>query len=98
MRKIEQPEQLVYTGFVLGLKVAEHLNGLPDNCTVANPTRFLEYLSAVGHSGGLGGVVPPLVPPKPTDSEADEECGFDDIMMMAATQVFGAIYALREAE
>ena len=95
MRKLEQPEQLVHTGFILGLKVAEHLNHLPDSCTGAKPG-FLEYLSSVGHDGGLGEVVPPLMPPRPTDSEADEESGFDDIMMRAATQVYGAIYALRD--
>jgi hypothetical protein len=49
--------------------------------------------------GGLGEVVPPLVPLKPTDSElADEESGFDDIMRIAATQAFGALYALQEAK
>ncbi len=97
MRNLENPEQLVYTGFVLGLKVAEHLNCLPDNCTAANP-RFLEFLSAVGHCGGFGEVILPLMPPRSTDSEADEESGFDDIMVMAATQAFGAIYALRDSE
>ena len=97
MHKPEEAEQLVYTGFVLGLKVAEQLNRLPDNCTEANP-RVLEFLSAVGHDGSTGKVVPPLMPPLPTDSElADDESGFDDIMRIAATQVGGALYALRNA-
>jgi hypothetical protein len=37
-----------YNGFILGMKVAEHLNNLKDGCTVKNPQLF-EYLSAIGH-------------------------------------------------
>jgi hypothetical protein len=37
-----------YNGFILGLKVAEHLNNLKDGCTIENPQLF-EYLSAIEH-------------------------------------------------